>query len=121
KNGITGPINLIAGVRGTTAVDSFENYSTDSFTLNINAGPQIGAVADQSTTLGVPINVTLTSSNAPSEGVIYSVVDATTLAAPTNVTVTINQATGQITLTPKAGFTGSEMLVARVRGANSAD
>ena len=45
----------------------------------------------------------------------YKIFDPTTHAAPTNVTISINQSTGQVTLTPAAGFTGTLHLLAGVR------
>jgi fibronectin type 3 domain-containing protein len=83
--------------------------------------PYLGAVGNQTTNENTPVSFTLTSTDPENAGVEYIVVDATTEEAPTNVTVSINQSTGQVTLTPAAGFTGVESLLVGVRGSAAAD
>ena len=76
--------------------------------------PFLGAVTNQTTTAGTPVTLTLTSTDLSGGGVAYAVVDPTTFGTPANVTVSINQSTGQVTLTPATGFTGTISLLAGV-------
>ena len=68
----------------------------------------------------MPVTFTLTSTD-PGAGVVYKVVDPVTFGAPANATVSINQTTGQVTLTPNAGFTGTINLLAEVRSSTADD
>ena len=111
---------LLARVRNANSPDVAQNYTTQTFSVNVVA-PLLGAVSDQSTTKGTAVNLTLTSTDALGAGVFYAVVDPTTFGTPANVTVSINQATGQVTLTPAAGFTGTINLLAEVRSISSPD
>ena len=111
---------LLARVRNANSPDVAQNYTTQSFSVNVVA-PLLGAVSDQSTTKGTAVNLTLTSTDSLGAGVFYAVVDPTTFAPPANVTVSVNQATGQVTLTPAAGFTGTINLLAEVRSVSSPD
>jgi cyclophilin family peptidyl-prolyl cis-trans isomerase len=81
--------------------------------------PFLGAVTNQTTTQDTAATFNLTSTDLSGGGVAYTVVDPTTFSAPTNVTVSIDQATGQVTLTPAAGFTGTVNLLAGVRAASA--
>ena len=116
--GFSGTISMLVGV--TTAVQTTA-YDTQAFTLTVDAPPTLAAVADQTIAAGLPVNLSLSSSSPSSHGIFYSVVDANTLAAPANVDVVINQATGQVTLTPHDGFRGTWNLLARVRDIDSPD
>ncbi|RIK72483.1 MAG: hypothetical protein DCC67_19185, partial [Planctomycetota bacterium] len=120
-----GTINLLAGVRAAAAADAPENYDTAEFTLTVTPAasgkPVLGAVANQTTTAGTPVTLTLSATSPGAGGVVYSVVDAATLVQPANVTVVVNQATGQVTLTPAAAFSGAISLLARVRNALAPD
>ena len=52
---------------------------------------------------------------------IYTVVDASTFASPGVMSVTVNQVTGEVTLSPLPGFTGTFNLEAGVRAASDPD
>src|SRR5262249_62003117 len=62
-----------------------------------------------------------TSRDSLGKTLAYSVVDAGPLGAPADVDVSINQTTGEVTLTPHAGFTGTVSLLARVIDVTSAN
>jgi cyclophilin family peptidyl-prolyl cis-trans isomerase len=111
--GFSGSIDLVAAVADAASPDIPSNYTGETFTLNVVA-PTLDAVADQTTVVGLPDAFTLHSTDGLGNGVAYSVVDASTLAAPDHVTVGIDQATGQVTITPEPGFSGSLNLLARV-------
>ena len=83
--------------------------------------PFIGTVADQTTNENTPVTFTLSSTDPEKAGVAYTILSDTSDAAPTNVTVSIDQTTGQVTLTPAAGFTGTIALLAGVRATSAAD
>jgi hypothetical protein len=87
--------------------------------------PFLSALTNLTTTAGAPVTFNLSSTDPSRSGVVYSIVDPTafassdptTLTDPANVTVSISQSTGQVTLTPTAGFTGTINLLATVRTA----
>ena len=116
--GFVGTKTLQIGVRSGSAVDDPANYDLQSFVLNVNAGPALNAVTNKSTVVNVPVSFDLSATNAPTAGVVFSVVDPTTLGTPSNVAVSVD-ANGHVTLTPAAGFHGTVSLLARVRGANA--
>jgi cyclophilin family peptidyl-prolyl cis-trans isomerase len=121
KAGFTGNVNLLAGVRATSApANMLESYDTQKFTLTLVA-PTLSPVSNQTTAIGAADKFTLSSVDTLGNNVAYSVVDAATLAAPTNLDVSINQSTGEVTLTPHAGFTGTVNLLARVIDVTSAN
>jgi cyclophilin family peptidyl-prolyl cis-trans isomerase len=123
--GFVGVINLLAGVRESTAADAQANYNTQAFAVTANAAsatiPLLGPISNQTTPVVTAVTFTLTSTDQTGNGVFYTVVDPTTFAAPANVTVSIDQATGNVTLTPAAGFTGTITLLAGVRDATADD
>ena len=103
---------------GATTQQTF----TDSIVTNTVIDPPfLGAVSNQSTNENTPVTFTLTSTDPENAGVAYTVLGATGDAAPTNVTVSIDQATGQVTLMPATGFTGTIALLAGVRAASATD
>ena len=83
--------------------------------------PFLGPVSNQTTTQGTAVTFNLTSTNLSGAAITYKVGDATTFGTPANATVSINQATGQVTVTPAAGFTGTINLLAGVRASSAAD
>ena len=117
NSGFVGTIQLLATVRPATGATS--SVDSQAFSLTVQAAtvqlPTLDAVANQTTAAGVDDTFTLTSHPATGESVVYKVVDASTLAAPTNVDVNIDQTTGDVTLTPHAGFTGTINLMAEAR------
>ncbi len=118
--GFSGTINLVALVRASTQDNTLTNFDTQEFSVNVVA-PTLNPVDNQTTTAGVSDVFTLTATDSLGNNLAYSVVDATTLTAPTDVDVAIDQATGQVTLTPHAGFQGTENLLAGARDINSPD
>ncbi len=83
--------------------------------------PFLGSVSNQITTADTAVTFTLTSTDLSAGGVFYKIVDPTSFGTPSNVTVSIDQATGQVTLTPAAGFTGTINLVAGVHASSATD
>ena len=119
--GFVGTVSLRAAIRSANAAEDPSNYDWTDFELVVNGGPVVNDVADQTTSRGTPISVTLTSSNAPVEGGFYTLVDSSTNAPPANLTFTIDQQTGVATITPAPGFHGNISLRAAVRGALSTE
>ncbi len=118
--GFAGTLHLIVGVRAASAANTFSNFDVQEFTVTVVA-PTLDPVADQTAAVGTPITFTLNSTDPLGNGVVYSVVDANSLGAPDNISVDIDQANGQVTLTPAAGATGTVTLLARVRELDSPD
>ena len=119
--GFTGTAHLLAGVRSTPSPDVEANYNIQAFTVTVSPPPALGTVNNQVTTVDTPDTFTLTSTDTAGAGVVYNVVDPVTLTTPTDVDVTIDPTTGQATLTPLAGFTGTINLLAEVRSKTSPD
>ena len=123
--GFKGTLNLLAGVRSGSASDIPVNYDTQAFTLTVTANPAIkptlGTFGNQTTAEGLGVSFTLTSTDNGANGVVYRVADASTFSDPANATVTINQTTGLVTVTPKAGFSGTINLIAGVRSQTDPD
>src|SRR5262249_15609996 len=115
--GFTGTINLLAGVRASSATDTALNYDTEAFTLTVVA---LNTVSNQSTDVGASATFTL-APNPSGGSVEYPVGDGGAFGAPANVTVTVDQATGHVTLKGAPGFVGTVNLLAGVRAADSAD
>jgi len=111
---------LLAAVRAASANNILANFDTQQFTLTLVA-PSLNPVSNQATATGAADQFTLSAADSLGNNVVYSVVDASTLAAPTNVDVSIDQSTGEVTLTPHAGFTGTANLLARVIDVTSAN
>ncbi len=108
-----------------TASDSsgatVQHTFTDSIVTNTVIDPPfLGAVTSHSTNENSPVTFTLTSTDPENAGVAYTIVTPN-FSAPQNVTVSINQSTGQVTLTPATGFTGTISLLAGVRASSAAD
>lgn len=92
-------------VTGTDAVD----HSTASQTFQAsfqpdttNDPPFLNPVANQTTTEGKPVSFTLSSTDLEHDPVVYSALEIDSAA---NATVTVNG--NVVTVTPKAGFTGT--------------
>ncbi len=110
-----------------TANDGVGAPAQDTFTLNAvtytgNDPAFLGPVANQTTSAGKPVSFTLPFTNREAgdtitfgvgtPGTATTAPDITT--APSSVSVAINQGTGQVTLTPVAGFTGTVSLLVGV-------
>ena len=120
-DGFTGTVHLLAGVRASSSPDDPESYSTDAFTLTVNPPPTLGDVSDLTTVVGAPVHFTLHADDPAGAGFFYTVIDASTFAPPGVMSVTVNQATGNVTLSPLPGFTGTFNLRAGVRAASDPD
>src|SRR5262249_39157633 len=119
-SGFTGTIQLRAGVRIAASTDAEANYDFDPFSLVVTA-PTLSQVADVTAAEGAPQSLTLNATNPTGGGLVYQIVDPTTHQAPPHVTVSTINSSGQVTLTPEAGFSGSISLLAEVRAAGSDD
>ena len=92
----------------TVTVTDSEGLSTSrTFTATVvqdtaNGAPFLNDIPVVNTTVGTPVNVTLTSQDAENDTRVYSV----TKLGSENFTVTVNSSTGVATVTPAAGFVG---------------
>jgi cyclophilin family peptidyl-prolyl cis-trans isomerase len=72
-----------------------------------NEPPFLGTIANQTTTVGTGITFQLTSTDLEGNAVTYSVLGATNGSGQAiTVQSTIDQATGRVTVTPPAGYSG---------------
>ncbi len=118
-DGNTASITITA--RDSSGATTQQSFSAQIVTNTVTDSPFLGAVANQTTAENTPVTFNLNSTDPENAGVAYTILSATSDAAPQNVTVSINQATGQVTLTPKTGFTGTIALLAGVRASSAAD
>jgi cyclophilin family peptidyl-prolyl cis-trans isomerase len=116
SSGFTGNATISVTAHGSSGSTTTKTFTATGVadTKLATDPPFLGAVANQTTTVGVPISFALNATNPSGAPLTYSVVDASG-STPANVTVNINQATGQVTLTPAAGFTGVIHLKAGVK------
>ncbi len=115
--GFSGTLDLLARAIGANSPNVPANYVTQPFTLTVAA---LNPVASQTAAVGAPIDLALTTSPSASN-VFYAILDANTLSAPDHVTVSINQSTGEATIQPDAGFTGTLNLLAEMRASGADD
>lgn len=125
---VSAPASLDGTVQSitVTATNSAQESAQTSLVATIETDstidpPFLGSVSNQTVDAGNAESFSLSSTDLSAKGVAYTVVDPTTFAAPTNVTVSVNQTSGLVTLTPKAGFTGTINLLAGVRPASAQD
>jgi cyclophilin family peptidyl-prolyl cis-trans isomerase len=85
--------------------------------LNFGQAPNGNPVKNLTTPKNTPVSFTLSSTDLEGNTPIFSVTE--TDATP-NATVSVNPTTGQVTVTPNAGFTGLINLKASVTAAGSA-
>lgn len=126
---LAGNITLKVGVR-----DNFAGHGTDAgafdtqvITINVadttNQLPVLGNVANVDAVSGTPKTFQLTSTDADAgDQRFFAVGSAANFAAnsllvnqPDNATVTVDQTTGNVTITPKVGFTGQIQVTVGVR------
>jgi len=110
-----------------TPSDGGASSTGDSFNVTfasdtVNEPPFLGPIANQTTTVGTPVTIQLTSTDLESDPVTYSVVSATnaTGGAAVAVVTSIDQATGRVTVTPPADFVGTIKLKLGVKDAGTA-
>ena len=115
--GFLGTIHLLATVR---PLSNSSEYDSQAFALDVEV-PSLDSVANQTTAAGLVDTLTLTAHDVQGDGVVYKVVDPATLAAPANADVSIDQATGEVALTPHADFRGTLNLLAEGGDPNSPD
>ena len=83
--------------------------------------PFLGPLTNQVTTTGTLDVFTLPVTDLEGAGVTYFVVDPNTGGMPDNATITIDQASGQVTVSPTPGFSGTINLLAAVRAASASN
>lgn len=97
-----------------------ETFDVTFVADTINDPPFLRPIADQTATAGTPKTFTLTSTDLENDTVTYSVVSATSGGQAVNLNPQIDQATGRVTVTPPAGFTGTIDLTVGVRDGGTA-
>lgn len=92
------------------------NGQTDQVEFNVrgqtdekNDRPFLGPISNLNTRPGVPVSFTVNATDIDGDELTISVSDPASAwgAEPDNVSVSIDQKTGKVTLTPKAGFVGT--------------
>ena len=83
--------------------------------------PFLGPITNQVTTTGTPDVFALTATDLEGAGVTYFVVDPNTGGTPNNATISIDQTSGQVTVSPTPGFSGTIDLLAAVRAASASN
>jgi cyclophilin family peptidyl-prolyl cis-trans isomerase len=106
---------------GTNPAQS-ENITVNQETSTVTDPAFLGPMpATVTTTVNNPANLTLTAVNPSNGSLTYTVTDPNNFGStPANVqSININQATGNVTITPTPGFTGTINLLAGVSSAAS--
>src|SRR5262249_19600204 len=114
-----------ASFTGTSAItvtaSSPDGPVQRTFSVNVvpdtnNDRPFLGAIANQTTTVGTAVTFDLPATDLEGDKLTFAVRNGENFsAAPPNVTVSIDQANHRVTLTPAAGFTGPVDLLVGVR------
>ncbi|MDY7076624.1 MAG: Ig-like domain-containing protein, partial [Chloroflexota bacterium] len=127
-SGMTRTITITptAGMTGTTTiivtVDDGENTASDTFVLTVgqvpdNTPPTISDIADQSTTVGTPLDVTFVISDAETALNVLGLSAAssnTTLVPLSGITFSGSGADRTATIAPTSGLTGTTVITITV-------
>lgn len=113
---------------GTPANTKTQTLTVKGFASTLNDVPFLSPLQEQVvTSAGTPVHLHLSSVNTDGGPIQYVVgnfvgsnTNTRTFANAAHVTVAINQATGDVTLTPEAGFSGTINLTAGVTNQNGA-
>ncbi|HEY2786030.1 MAG TPA: peptidylprolyl isomerase [Fimbriiglobus sp.] len=113
--GFSGSANIQVSATDGVGAPALDTFTLNAATYTVNDAAFLGPVANQTVTAGKSVTFSLPFTNPEAGDTITFGVgtpaSATAAAdisnAPASVTVSINQATGQVTLTPVTGFTGS--------------
>ncbi len=114
----TGPVSVTI-----TVTDSDGNQTSEVITVNVtadnqlnsNGKPFLGDLSDVATTAGQPATIQLSSSDVEGDAVTYAAFNVGTVG----YTTTVNQSTGEVTVTPPAGFVGTFDVMVGVKAASS--
>jgi cyclophilin family peptidyl-prolyl cis-trans isomerase len=107
-----------SGPAGGSTSDTFVVTAVADTT---NSRAFVGAIGDQTTTAGKAVSFTIPFTDIDGDQVTFAVRNSNPgqtddfSKAPANVSVNIDQATGRVTLTPTAGFTGTVTFKVGVR------
>ncbi len=114
----TGPVDVTI-----TVTDSDGNQTTQVISttvtadnqLNSNAKPFLGELNGVATTSGQPVSIQLTSSDIEGDAVAYNAFNIGIV----EYAMTVNQASGEVTVTPPADFVGTFEVQVGVKAASS--
>ncbi|QDS86552.1 putative peptidyl-prolyl cis-trans isomerase [Rosistilla ulvae] len=114
----TGPVSVTI-----TVTDSDGNQTSEVITVNVtadnqlnsNGKPFLGDLSDIATTAGQAATIQLSSSDVEGDAVTYAAFNVGTVGYTTSV----NQSTGEVTVTPPAGFVGTFDVMVGVKAASS--
>jgi cyclophilin family peptidyl-prolyl cis-trans isomerase len=110
--GFTGTANITVTANDGVGAPTSDTATLTGVTYSKNDKPFLGPVANQSTTVGTPVNLALTSTDLQNDPVTYTLTAQGANAS--KVTIALNSSTGVATLTPEAGFVGVVQLRAVV-------
>lgn len=117
-DGFTGTADVtITATNGSNLID-VQTFEVEVVADDQNDRPFLGPVGDQVTTEDAPVTFQLTGTDLENDTLTFIVRDADPLnfnSSPSNISVTIDQATGNVTLTPDAGFSGTVDILVGVR------
>ena len=108
----TGTANIAVTATDADGVvgQAVEAFSATGTAVGTNSRAFLNPVAPVTTTTGTPVTVALPVTDLENDTLTFDVRGASSgfTGAPTNFTFSINATTRQLTITPNAGFTGSE-------------
>lgn len=117
-------LTTTAGFTGTSTIQvsatDFDGPVNRTFTVTgqdntSNSRAFLGALSNLQTTTGQSVSFTVPFTDIDGDVPTFAVRNAAFTGAPSNVGVQVEQATGRVTLTPAAGFTGTVQLKVGVR------
>ncbi len=112
----TGSTSFTVTVTDTNGDSDSETFTATASADTVNDPPILGPVTDKSTLAGKPIDIVLSSVDYENDPVIY---EAAVVGTPANATAVVNG--NVVTVTPKAGFTGTFDLRLSVRQVGATD
>jgi len=112
----TGSTSFTVTVTDTNGDSDSETFTATATTDSKNDPPILGPVTNKTTLVGKPVDIVLSSLDFENDPVIY---EATVMGSPANATAVVNG--NVVTVTPKAGFTGTFDLRLSVRQVGATD
>ena len=117
----TSTISVTSTDTGSAGGSASDSFAVTAVADTANSRAFLGPIGNQTTTQNTPVTFTLPFTDIDGDRVTFAVRNSNPgqtddfTTAPPNVSVNIDQATGKVTLTPMAGFTGTVSFKVGVR------
>ncbi|MBX9579719.1 MAG: peptidylprolyl isomerase [Gemmataceae bacterium] len=124
QNGFTGTAGVTVTASDGTGTPTTQTATVTAVNDTTNSKPFIATpVPDQTTTAGTPVTFAVPTTDIDGDALTVAVraAGAGFAGTPANVTASVDPATGRVTITPNAGFTGTTTFKVGVRQTGAAD